>query len=384
MLKKSKNLCVVTWFGSPNFGTNLQAFSLCNILERNGHSVKILATLPTSQGILPFLYHCISNSTLYRIWLWLKTKLKKSPKEYYTSLYGYPRIKQWAKTALHPIAPFSARQVQSLVSDTDCFIVGSDQVWNTYVQYNPTMFLSFADNKKRISYASSLGTTGINPNYRDQVKTHLSKFSHIGVREISSIPVINELLGKTIATGVLDPTLLLTADDWNLFCDKPEHKCDFKTDNYIVCYLIGENLSYKENVLNIWRLSNIKNLVIIPACENMNFSISGAVSAPQLTPPEFVWLLKNAALICTDSFHATALSINLGVPFVELLRFDDNDADSQNSRIFNILNRYNLESRLYSQDSREWLKPIDYSKTHKLLTEDRKRSLAWLLNAIEN
>ena len=91
-----------------------------------------------------------------------------------------------------------------------------------------------------------------------------------------------------------------------------------------------------------------------------------------VSPMAFIKLLYNAKLICTDSFHATALSINMNKNFIELLRFDENDTKSKNSRIKNILNHYELNERLYQDNLPLTQKiEIDYSKANNILEKDR-------------
>ena len=87
--------------------------------------------------------------------------------------------------------------------------------------------------------------------------------------------------------------------------------------------------------------------------------------------------------VCTDSFHATALSINLSKDFVELLRFKDGDAASQNSRIYDLLDQYGLRGRLYTGDGNVPAGKIDYAPIQEKLKTDRGRSLKFLADSIE-
>ena len=103
-----------------------------------------------------------------------------------------------------------------------------------------------------------------------------------------------------------------------------------------------------------------------------------------LSPPEFVRLLSIATLVCTDSFHASALCINLSKPFVEFMRFDNNDPDSQNCRIFDILGHFGLKDRIFSRDSTTWFQKLDYSRQQAILKQDRLASEAYLRKAIED
>lgn len=94
-------------------------------------------------------------------------------------------------------------------------------------------------------------------------------------------------------------------------------------------------------------------------------------------------MLLNAEYVCTDSFHASALSINLSKNFITLLRFDNNDKTSQNSRLFDMLTHYNLESRIFSNDNILWSCEIDFNPVQHILEIDRARSINFLTCAIE-
>ena len=98
---------------------------------------------------------------------------------------------------------------------------------------------------------------------------------------------------------------------------------------------------------------------------------------------EWINLIRNAEFVCTDSFHATAVSINLEQNFVEFMRFKDSDKSSQNSRIYDVLNHYGLSSRIYNNEKSDWALPIYYSLITKKLDSDREKSVNFLSNAIE-
>ena len=125
-------------------------------------------------------------------------------------------------------------------------------------------------------------------------------------------------------------------------------------------------------------------VVIVPSQENPSFSLEGATVYRDAGPLEFVRLICGASFVCTDSFHATALCINLGKDFVEFVRTYGGCAPSQGSRIMDLLRQYNLLYRIYSEDSVAWASHIDYSAIQKLLGSERTRCVEFLTNAIED
>ena len=71
-------------------------------------------------------------------------------------------------------------------------------------------------------------------------------------------------------------------------------------------------------------------------------------------------------------------------PFVEFIRFSDESKESQNSRIYDLLGRYNLNHRIYNKSDKRWVESIDYTSVTRQICEDRKESLDFLVESIEN
>lgn len=86
-------------------------------------------------------------------------------------------------------------------------------------------------------------------------------------------------------------------------------------------------------------------------------------------------------MVCTDSFHATALSIILSKQFVEFKRFSDDDQTSQNSRIVDLLEFYGLQDRF---DLCNAHCAIDYTAVQNRLKQARKESEQYIVANIMN
>jgi hypothetical protein len=365
---------LVTWIGSGNYGTTLQAYALYEKIKRMGYSIYFLQ-VPSNA---PFFTRCLNKL----IKCFTKDKKDKLNDKVPVSL-NIVKLNAFLSRSFTIEKPKFTWNLRNLVHKTDVFVAGSDQIWNVVYRFNPYMFLSFAGNKKRISYASSIGVSSIPEKHKNNVAKLLSKFSNIGVREKTAVKVLSDLTGRNDIKQVLDPTFLLTSDEWNEMADKATYEMSIP-DDFILCYLIGNNDWYQKQLADVYASSGIKNIIIVPAVENIDFQLDGAIVYKNAGPREFVDLIRRARLVCTDSFHATAISLNYAVNFVEFIRFKESDKASQNSRIFDILSHFNLSYKIYNSVNKDWLKPIDYTQVHKVLNEDRKESLAYLSNAIEN
>ena len=370
------NITLVTWLGSGNFGTSLQSFALHRKLQDLGYSVTFLSGCPkkfTIKNKIKYVLGLIGVdlSSIKRI---IKGE-KLTPKQ--------KKLKRFIKDNYNLAEAInSKRQLDRIVDSTDVFVTGSDQIWNTVYCFNPFYFLDFAKDKKRIAYASSMGISDFPNEHKQAVKSLLSKFQHVGVREKTAAKAISSLLGRDNIRQVLDPTFLLDKKDWFAISEKAYIEIDIN-DKYIFCYLIGNNSWYKEQLQDVVASTGIKKVIVVPAVENKDFSVEGATKYDAAGPLEFIKLIKEAAFVCTDSFHATALSLNMEVPFVEFMRFSDDSKGSQNSRLYDILERYNLTYRIYNKTDKRWAEIIDYSAVSNQINNDRKASLDFLVESIE-
>ena len=373
---ESKRITLVTWLGGGNFGTSLQSFALHRKLQDLGYSVTFLSGCPKK--------FTIKNKIKYVLGLIgvdlgsIKRKIKGeklTPKQ--------KKLKRFIQDNYNLAEAInSKRQLDRIVDNTDVFVTGSDQIWNTVYCFNPFYFLDFAKDKKRIAYASSMGISDFPNEHKQAVKSLLSKFQHIGVREQTAAKAISSLLDRNDIRQVLDPTFLLDRKDWFAISEKADIEI-YIHDKYIFCYLIGNNSWYKEQLQDVVASTGIKKVIVVPAVENKDFSVEGAIIYDAAGPLEFIKLIKEAAFVCTDSFHATALSLNMEVPFVEFMRFSDDSKGSQNSRLYDILERYNLTYRIYNKTDKRWADDIVYSAVSNQIKNDRKASLDFLVESIE-
>jgi len=159
--------------------------------------------------------------------------------------------------------------------------------------------------------------------------------------------------------------------------------------DYIFAYFLGENPVYRDAVERFARKKNMK----IITCPHMDNFVRrdlkfGDKKLFDVSPVDFLNLIRNAKYICTDSFHGTAFSIIYNKEFVSFYRFRDKSTDSRNSRIDSILNILGLEDRIYNDKNGKVLKKyfgrnIDYDLVDKRLKRERQKSVEFLKEALE-
>lgn len=350
-----ENIGLFTWLGDGNYGTALQAYALYSAISKLGHPVYVLSHKSPRRELKKFFCNKRTNASACHIRRFHKERMKIRT--------------AWCSAGL---------RLHNL--STKAYVCGSDQMWNTWHSFNPFNFLSFAGRCKRIAYAPSLGAASFEPSTENAVRALLSRFDHISLREESSTSAVRKLSGRSDVVTVLDPVFLPDRAEWESIASGAE-KSIGAGSGYILCYLL-KNRDYDAEIADIRRLSGIDKVAVIPATENQEIKIGGAEYFPGAGVEDFMQLIRNASLVVTDSFHATAFSIIFGKQFVEFKRFSENDPASQNSRIACLLESLGLEGRFY--DEGKWQSTIDYSTINQKLDPMRRQSLEYLRKALED
>jgi predicted lactoylglutathione lyase len=428
---------LVTFFPHPNFGTCLQSYALNKVLRDMGHDVefiynrneiapKLKGTDPLSlikrtvkgtvkmilpEGVVKIIKRKKGelrdrrstaaiqdvSEVLYTLDLPNKPLLKWLCKHkrfldlYYKSTYSTPQEKKVFKFTFldgnYKLRRLFTKGDYSRVSqDADMFITGSDQIWNPFCGgFNPMMFLEFAGDKKRIAYSSSISRPDFPTEIKDRVKKDLSKFQHIAVREQHSVELINDMLGRNDTKLVVDPTMLLSKEQWQSFADRANIEFEVP-EKYIFCYFVGNRPEYIDMVNDVKQKTGIKDVITVDCIGNKTRYGDGIVYHDG-GPYEWVYLLSHASMICMDSFHATVFALKFHKDFVHILKTkpsEGNANSSQNGRMYDILSRYGILYKLYNKENVNWLKPIDFDHIDKIMNEEIKDSLSYLKWEIEN
>lgn len=356
--------------GTYNYGGILQNYALLHFLNTHGYEAKaIYCDSYSVQGVLRDFLMCKFNINLYKESG--KFKVKCSDKLKRMQCKNFERFINSNIKPAHYLR-YSNRTYSNINECFDKIIVGSDQVWNPQFAVSSktckTLFLTFLPSEKRISYAASFGVSSIPANIINVYKKALSDFSWISVREDSGSAIVKGLIGKDVPV-VLDPTMLLSADDWVNVAKKPKHDVDAP---YILKYFLGEqNPEICKDIDIIGR----KNGLIIRELNNSKTTdyISG--------PAEFLYLFNHASLICTDSFHAVAFSIIFNKPFIVYNRVQDRMLD-MSTRINTILSKFNLEQRKAALVSKDNIFSMDYTEVSMILQKERMKSIEFLTAAL--
>ena len=262
----------------------------------------------------------------------------------------------------------------------DAVVVGSDQLWLPEASFGVFRTLRFVpDNVRKISYATSLGVSQYPFWCKSSAKQFLDRFDYISVREEQGKKIVTSLIEKEVEV-VVDPTYLLTCDEWKKLI--PQEKNQY--GNYVLCYFLGSDKKARDIAIDYARKNGCRLVSILSnECFLKDDEKFGEVLIGK-TPEEFVNLIRNASCIFTDSFHGMAFSIINKKDFFIFYRKRDGAA-SRGSRIDNALKNWGLDKRLILNGDEQELtnnNHIDYREVDVRIAEKREMSLNYIRRSI--
>ena len=368
-----KKVGIMTWFQYHNYGTALQVTALSETVRKLGYEPLVIDY--SAKNKLPAtlydenLFHKYKNKIYKRIRM--RNFISEEREQKFIDFY------QQHLTFTKRCSLLS--ELEDLNQELDAFICGSDQIWAPSC-FDSHYFLDFvSDNYKKIAYAPSVGLPVIaDKDIQRQIRKLTRNFGFLSTREESGSVMISKLSGRKVET-VLDPTLLLNSKQWHEISGYVE--IDEKVP-YLLVYMLGRNEQQWKRIYQIAKQKNLQ-VKIIPVFLS-DLKREGCLKN-SIGAIEFLSYIKNADYICTDSFHGMAFSINFHKEFTVFERFKEKDKLNQNSRIYHLLKKLNLENRLFhrQEDMKMLSDKIDYIQVEKIREMLKKESLHYLKNALE-
>lgn len=377
---------ILTIHDSPNYGACLQCYALWKYLSDQGYDCEIIDLhRPGSHpDYIPSRKYRrarpVQKSILKKLKLLLKRSLGKKPlqRQYYNE---ESKIKFDAFNSLYTKGkPYNnIDEFYDNPPQYDVYISGSDQLWNpTQIYCIEPYFLTFVsgENKKKISFSTSIGIIGLTDKEKYLFKRWLSDFTAISVREKQA----KELLSTFVAREVIqtsDPTFLLQPSEWKELANYPNIKTPYilyfalHIDNVILDYC--KKLSI-ESGLPLYVMNQTQPAPI----DNSYFAIKDA------GPRDFIGYIANADMVITDSFHGTVFSIIMGSKnFYTYIAPNSN----RGSRIEDLLNTFSLSNHILNSNFERNYNELQDGKPDKdmnisIIQQERKRSASFLIEAI--
>ena len=363
-----KKVAVLTWFGrGRNYGQTLQAFALNHILRKLGYQCELLSYGKSGPRLSEEEINQLTGAQRE-----LQVKFTAFIKRY---IDYSPRLRE----------PEDVRRYLQ-ERDFDAVICGSDQIWNIpFYHFESTYMLDFELPYRKISYAAGMMDLPLLPaaNQYPMISTWLEDFYAVSVRENAGREIIYTLTdGKVDPAVVLDPTLLLSTDEWIRSVELPK----IAREPYLFCYMFDMNEAQRALIQRMAETYHCRTVVFLdtirssfPMLSEIHTELAQCVSIEM-----FLSLVQHAQAVVTDTFHGTAFSVAFKKQFFSL-EGASGKPENNIDRAATLLGKAGLTHRLLrrgQEDMAQVEEPIDYVNVGQQLDEERHQSLLWLERAV--
>lgn len=336
-------ICTITCHNVNNFGASLQATALCEYLCRLGHDVRVINYIPIRPSVQVYrsrlrtiLESPIIRPITRRIDRYRYNRSRDRRRRFASYLSTLPATSRYNTLA----------QLRDNPPIADLYIAGSDQIWNPRLPNgnDPAFYLDFGpDTVRRASYAASFASNQLPADSIHNIQHLLARLDHISVRESSGLKILSSL-GYT-GLQVVDPVFLLPRSYWDTAADRSEIH---HNGNYILLYAFDAGPLIMDTARRLSKKMRLPVISISP------YSVKGVKkNYCNAGPLEFLWLVRGASVVLTESFHALAFATIFHVPFFAFRR-----QENLNARLTDFLSSLGLSQRLISSETAT-LPPID-------------------------
>lgn len=355
------------YHNNTNFGATLQAYALQQKIMEKGYGACVIDFIPDRVSVRNRLFRLMLHP--WRIPSVLCRRLKivrmsDDPVEMEWDKLRERKVDGWRRFCRGHIRATDhvpERSIPGYLKGYDILLTGSDQVWNpTYC--SEAHFLPFEKNGRiKLAYAASISRPDLTEEQKDIFRRWLPDFDCITVREDEGKQLLESFLDIKVNV-VLDPTLLLTADDWDRIAEpiSLENQIEYRQgaikkqapdSGYILFAALGTDPSHRDFAARLAERKGMRLVILSTTLAEMkaNRDLVGD-ELVVVSPGQYLTLVRNASLVITDSFHCMAFAINFHRDFYVLKRDADSEVYNMNSRLYTLLGALGLEGQLVDPD----------------------------------
>lgn len=385
-----KPIALVTCYFHHNYGSMLQAYATEMIMQQMHLPYQTIACKAPIDYMEENKAIYIVKKLLIGDWkmklgkMQIEREKKKNPVFARNWTIRDEAFNLFAKESFHLSSYCKNRaELKAMANNYSAILVGSDQLWRTdSVEHGYYTLEWVPDNIRKIAYSTSIGVKEVPWFQVEKNRRFMNRFDYIALREQSACDLVYKLTGRKVQV-VLDPTLLFTGEQWmNIQQIEP-----LTTDNYIFCYLLGNNPDQRALIKQVQKKTGLKIVALQHLDEYIPSDEGFADEAPyNVGPREFLNYIRNADYIFTDSFHCSVFSILYKKQFFTFSRFSERAKQSTNTRIDNLLNLTGLsQRRINSQSELNSIldMPCNYKGVDERLDALRQSSMEYLYTALK-
>lgn len=259
--------------------------------------------------------------------------------------------------------------------DADAYCTGSDQVWNS--KWNngilPCLYLSFVPNDKyKFAFSASFGQSKLSTEEINKTKPYLEQYNRISVRESEAKVILDEQYNIKNSVHLVDPTLCVSGDFWRKYETPRKIK-----DDYILIYNLNRSKEFDRYAVELSKRTGLK-LVRFCTRYDQFYRPGKSMLVPEVF--DFISLIDNAKIVLTDSFHATAFSLNLHTEPICVY------PKEFGGRLESILKQTNTTQRHIDNygDFDVVSRAVDFEQVDEILSVERKKASSFIDAVVED
>ncbi len=304
---------ITYWQSGDNYGQALQCFALQKQLISMGHTPFLIkyVPLPKKTSLIEKLWKLILIYPIFkklRKLQWAKAYNKKN------KLRRFDEFREM-HIITNGIVYNGLSDIQDNPPEADCYICGSDQIWamlldNDQIQ---AFYLNFGKKEtKRIAYAASFGRDIYPAELNSRLHEMLVRFDAVSVREKAGIDICAKVGIQAI--DVLDPTLLLSIEEYSKIIEKPSI-----SQKYFYTYsinILSDKDLYWGDLLEYANRNALMSISTIASGYLVGREICSNTQYIYATIPAWLGYIQNAEFVATTSFHGVVFCLILHTNFI--------------------------------------------------------------------
>lgn len=349
-----------------NYGSALQSWALCRTIERLGYKPVLMDYCPDvlrdKNPLDPFKNMWDKDAESRRMCELTMPAIREN----------YKKFDRFYTERFNRSHAYTSENFNDCVNaeGLDGFVCGSDTIFcvdefgiddGYYANYECMRGHS-------ISYAASFGDPHFTPETYELLDVRLKNFKAIGIRESGMVPYIKQRVSVPVSQ-VIDPTLLLSATDFDELAKEAENK-----PPYLLLYARRYNSKMEEYAIDVakkngWRIVEI-SLRATNADRGHEMRYDAGVE-------EFIGLVKNASYVVTNSYHGMIVAIHYNKSF------DIFSREQCDTKIDEVLNRLDLVCCKKTCAGDTVVSQPDWTSVSYLMKTQASESRSFLENSLE-
>lgn len=279
IINEEKQVGILTLCRSLNYGAYLQAYAMQKYLFELGYKVEFLN-----------IYNFEETFKL------LRGVLRRQTKDIGEISFNFKKFhifrKAWRKLNISPDVYFRKRPEYSSI------VIGSDEIWNikngTFCAF-PEFYANGLNSKRIIAYAPGAASTDLElTKNHEYIAAGIKCFSSLSARDNNSQSIAEYYSGRKVPL-VLDPTFLVTYEDEMVHTE---------LNSYLLIYSYNFPKQYRSVVREFALRNGLKTVSVGFYSDWCDINLN-------VSPFEFLGLVRAADYVVTDTFHGSIFSVLL-------------------------------------------------------------------------